>query len=86
MQKGTKVLILRMRSVPAIDETAMNTLRNIQRKLKAEGITMIFSHALEQPRRMMEKNKFMQEVGTENFCINIDAALTRASKIIAEEN
>ena len=85
MEKGTKVLILRMRSVPAIDETAMNTLRNIQKKLKAEGITMIFSHALEQPRRMMEKNKFVKEVGVENFCENIDAALMRASKIIEAE-
>lgn len=82
MKKDTKVVIVRMRSVPAIDATAMNTLRNVTNDLKKYGITVIFSHVLEQPRSIMEKNGFIEAVGSENFCENIDAALERAGQLV----
>lgn len=82
MKKDTKVVIVRMRSVPAIDVTAMNTLRNVTNDLKRYGITVIFSHVLEQPRSIMEKNGFIETVGSENFCENIDAALERAGQLV----
>ena len=59
MKKDTKVVIIRMRGVPAIDVTAMNTLRDVTTDLKEYGITVIFSHVLEQPRSIMEKNGFI---------------------------
>lgn len=82
IKKDTKVVIVRMRSVPAIDVTAMNTLRNVTNDLKRYGITVIFSHVLEQPRSIMEKNGFIETVGSENFCENIDAALERAGQLV----
>jgi len=86
MKKDTKVVIIRMRGVPAIDVTAMNTLRDVTSDLTEYGITVIFSHVLEQPRSIMEKNDFITTVGKENFCENIDAALARANEIILEIN
>lgn len=86
MKKDTKVVIIRMRGVPAIDVTAMNTLRDVTKDLNKYGITVIFSHVLEQPRSIMEKNGFIAKVGIENFCENIDVALARANVLISAKN
>lgn len=76
------VLIIRMRGVPAIDTSALNALTEILNTCKENNITLIFSHVNEQPLKMMKKAEFDIEVGQENFCPNIDAALLRAEKII----
>lgn len=80
----TKVLVIRMRSVPAIDVTALRALRDLVERAKAKGVTVVFSHVNEQPRHMMEKADFISIVGEENFAPNIDAALDRAEKIIGK--
>ena len=82
MKKDTKVVIIRMRGVPAIDATAMNTLRDVTKDLNKYGITVIFSHVLEQPRSIMDKNGFIDMIGSKNFCENIDAALARANELL----
>lgn len=76
------VLILRMRGVPAIDASALHLFYEILDTCKKNNITLIFSHVNEQPMKMMQKAKFDEEVGTDNFCPNIDAALLRAENII----
>ncbi|WP_033152275.1 SulP family inorganic anion transporter [Pseudobutyrivibrio ruminis] len=80
----TKVLVIRMRSVPAIDVTALRALRDLVERAKKKGVTVVFSHVNEQPRHMMEKADFVNTVGAENFQPNIDAALDRAEKIIGK--
>lgn len=77
----TKYLIIRMRGVPAIDITAMNALTSLCEKCKKNGITVIISHANEQPLRAMQKAGFVKLVGKENFCENIDAAIARAEQL-----
>lgn len=81
MKPETRVVIIRMRSVPAIDATAMNTLRDVTNDLLKSDISVIFSHVLSQPRALMKKNGFIDMVGAENFCENIDAALERARQL-----
>ena len=80
----TKVLILRMRSVPAVDITAMNAMENLYKKCKTDGITLILSHVNEQPMRVMQKSGFFDKVGKENFCKNIYAAIERAENLVKE--
>ena len=79
----TKCLVIRMRSVPALDTTAMNALKNLAKVCQAKGITMVFSHVNEQPMHVMEKAGFVEIIGEENFRPNISAALKRAEDIIA---
>nr|WP_330425924.1 sodium-independent anion transporter [Blautia sp. TF12-31AT] len=50
----TKCLVLRMRSVPAIDSTAMNALQNLTKLCESKGITLVFSHVNEQPMKVMK--------------------------------
>lgn len=77
----TDVLVVRMRSVPALDVTAMNTLKAVFLKMQSRQVTMIFSHVQEQPYLVMQKADFIKLAGEENFCANIDEALSRADKL-----
>ena len=78
----TKCLILRMRSVPALDSTAMNALQNLVKICESKGITLVFSHVNEQPMRVMQKAGFVELVGEENFQASISDALKRAEEVI----
>lgn len=74
----TTCLVLRMRSVPALDSTALNTLTDLVTFCHKKDITVVFSHVNEQPMKVMRKAGFVKIVGEENFCPNIKAALKRA--------
>lgn len=78
IDKDTKVVILRMGSVSAMDVSAFKKLEEVYAKCKKKHITLLLSHVTEQPRKMMEKTGFVDEVGEENFCANIQSALERA--------
>ena len=79
----TKVIIIRMRSVPAIDASAMKKLRELVERAKKKNITVIFSHVNEQPMSVMEKDGFVEYAGNDNFRENIVEAFEYAEKIIA---
>jgi SulP family sulfate permease len=76
----TSCLVLRMRAVPAIDATAMNSLQQLHKKCESKGITLILSHVNEQPLQAMKKSGFYKKVGAQNFCAHIDEALKRAER------
>ena len=75
------VVILRMRSVPALDATALHNMQKFYDRCKKSNITLILSHVVEQPYRAMEKAGFVDLVGKDNFCKNIDEALERAESL-----
>lgn len=75
---STNCLILRMRSVNAIDATAMRNFEKLLETCKKKNVTLIFSHVAEQPMSIMRKAGFDKRVGSENFCAHIDAAIQRA--------
>lgn len=77
------ILILRMRSVPALDATAMHFFEEFYAKCKKKNITLILSHVNEQPMHTMKKAEFDKLVGEENFCAHIDDALKRAEELQA---
>lgn len=78
----TKVVILRMRQVPAMDATGLYALRKVHAQLSARGVTMVLSGVRKQPRDVMTRAAFDQVVGPENICENIDRALERARHIL----
>ena len=80
----TRCLILRMRAVPAADSTAMNSMTALYERCKKNGVTLILSHVNEQPMRAMEKAGFVDLVGRENFCRNIEEALDHADKVLEQ--
>lgn len=78
---GRHVLILRMRSVPAMDITALNSLQRLCEECKDKGIQVIFSHVNDQPMSVFRKSGLYEQIGPEGFAPNIDAALARASEL-----
>lgn len=82
IDKDTKVVILRMRSVPSLDASALEALYEILEKCKKQGVTVIFSHVNGQPMKLMKKAKFDIDAGRDNFCANIDEALNKAEEIV----
>lgn len=85
MDKDTKAVIMRMRSVPAMDVSALRKLQEVQKACRKRNVTLIFSHVTEQPLKMMEKAGFVETVGRHNFCENIDEAMVRAERICGRE-
>jgi SulP family sulfate permease len=75
------VLCIRMRNVPAIDATGVETLGKIVDKCEKHNISVVFSHVNEQPMSVMEKAGFIERIGKENFCEHIDTALKRAEEL-----
>lgn len=84
VKDDTQCLILRMRSVNAIDATAMHSLEELYEKYKMKNIQIILSHVNEQPKLVMDKAGFTRKVGPQNFCSHIDDALEKARKIAKE--
>lgn len=80
-QTDKKVLIIRMKSVPALDVTALNGLSRLWLECYRQGIHVVFSHVNEQPMSVFRKSGFLEKAGEENFQPNIDAAIARAVAI-----
>ena len=81
LHENMNCLVLRMRSVSALDATAMHNFEQLYEECKELKIHLIFSHVNEQPMNVMRKCGFMEEVGSENFCDHIDEALKRAQDL-----
>ena len=79
---NVKVIIIRMRSVPTIDISAIRSFEKIAKRCEKRGITLLLSHVLDQPMSIMEKAGLTKQIGEDNFCPNIDAALEKARAII----
>ena len=80
----TKCMVIRMRSVSAMDITSMISLENVYNVCQEHGVKLVLSHVNEQPMKVMKKAGFVDKLGEENFQPNIDAALERAGKLAAE--
>ena len=85
IKNGIKVVILRMRSIPSLDVSALRAMTSVYEHCQKRGITVLFSHVNEQPMSVMKKAGFFETVGEENFLSNIDEALDYARKICSNE-
>ena len=80
-EKGKNVLIFRMRNVPAMDISGLEALEEALEICHKRGMTLVLSHVNKQPMKVMEKAGFIEKIGKENLCENIDKALERAGKL-----
>lgn len=76
------VLILRMRKVLAMDATGLNALEDLHERLHARGKHIVLSGPHTQPLFMMDKAGFLDRLGKDNVCANIELALGRAREIL----
>jgi SulP family sulfate permease len=77
-----EVLILRMRKVLAMDATGLNALEDLYERLHHRKKHLILSGPHTQPLFMMDKAGFLDRLGKENVCANIELSLARAREIL----
>jgi len=81
LEENTRVVILRMSGVPAIDATAMKNLELLHTVCQSRNVTLMLSHVHENPLATMKKAGFYEKVGAENFKETIDDALVTAERL-----
>ncbi len=77
-----KIIIIRMRNVPAIDSTGIHFLEELHRDVTKSGTHVVYSGMHAQPYRALEQMGFLKNIDEKDICANIDIALTRASEIL----
>lgn len=77
----TKVVILRMHNVPAVDISALRPLQKLEQAYSIAGITLILSHVNEQPMKAIKKAGLYDAIGAEHVTENITEALEIAKKL-----
>ncbi|HWQ32666.1 MAG TPA: sulfate permease [Blastocatellia bacterium] len=82
IEKNPKVLIIRMRMVPAIDATGLQVLEDLLERTKREGGTLMLTGVAEQPVEAMRRSGLLDGIGRENIMDDIDAALARARMLL----
>jgi len=73
-----KVLIIRLRDVPAIDATGLHALQELARRSRREGTLLVLSDVHAQPMFALVRSDILPEIGEANLFGNIDDALNRA--------
>jgi sulfate permease, SulP family len=81
-----EVLILRMRDVLALDATGLDALEDLLEKLRIDKKELILCGPHSQPLFALTRAGFIEKIGLENICGDMDAALERARKILAAKD
>ena len=81
VKPGISCVILRMRAVPSLDTDAMRSLEALVKKCSSSNTTVIMSHVNSQPLKAMKKSGLYDFIGKENFCPDINCAMTRAKQL-----
>ena len=83
ISKKPRVLIVRMRHVPFIDSTGLNVLRDLLRRTKGDGTTVIVAEPRDQPLEMMRRSGVLDLIGYDCVVGSLDLALALASEVAA---
>lgn len=81
IRPGITCVVLRMRSVTALDTDAIRGFETLCKRCADAGTTVIMSHVNPQPLKAMKKSGLYASIGAENFCTDIHAAMERAQAL-----
>ena len=80
-----KVRVIRMRKVPFIDSTGIHNLTSLCEMCRKQDIGVVLSGVNPNVRESLVKTGFSAELGEENICPDIYAALRRAGEITSRQ-
>ena len=78
----TRVVILHMASVTALDGTALNSLETLHEKLRRHKRQLILSGPHTQPYFLLEKSGFFERLGHENVTADLPSAVARGRVVM----
>jgi len=82
IESPPKILIIRMRNVPAIDGTGIHALEEVYHESLKKGTQLVLSGVHTQPLITLEQSGFLKVIGEKNILGNIDDSLDRAREIL----
>jgi SulP family sulfate permease len=82
VNKTPRVLIIRMRNVPAMDATGFHALESVCTDSYKQSIQVLLSGVQKQPMKVLKKSGFIKRFGKDKLYNNIDQALARAEKLL----
>ena len=78
-----KIVIFRMRNVPAMDASGLHAFRVAVEKLHRDGVKILLTGVQPQPMKVMFESGFVEWLGERKFCGDLDAALAFARELLA---
>lgn len=78
----TRVVILHVGAVTALDATALTALETLHDKLRHHKKHLVLSGAHTQPFAVMERSGFLERVGEANVTADLESAVARARELI----
>jgi sulfate permease, SulP family len=83
VSKKPKVLVIRMRNVPAIDSTAIHALEDLVRRTQGDGTRVLLSDVHAQPLVALGRSDTLDLIGEEHLFGRIEDALAAARAYLA---
>jgi SulP family sulfate permease len=80
-----RIVIFRMRTVPAVDATGLHALEVMLDKFHRKGTQLVLSGVQPQPMKVLYNAGFIDKIGLDNVCANIDVALVRARHLVEQK-
>lgn len=78
-----RVLVIRMAQVSALDSTGMHALRDVVKRSRREGTTVLLADVQPQPLAALRDARLLDEIGETQLFPSIEDALTRAAELAA---
>jgi len=78
----TKVLILKMANVPAMDATGYYAFNNVFENCIKHNINILLTDVKEQPLKLLEKWGFIEKLGREYLCKDLEEAQEMANSLL----
>ncbi|HMJ05819.1 MAG TPA: SulP family inorganic anion transporter [Chthoniobacterales bacterium] len=79
-----KIVIFRMRNVPAMDASGLHAFRVAVEKLHRDGVKILLTGAQPQPMKVMFESGFVTWLGERKFCGDLDEALVLSRRLLNE--
>jgi SulP family sulfate permease len=77
-----KIVIFRMRNVPAMDATGLRAFRVAIEKLHRDRVKIFFTAVQPQPMKVMFESGLVNWLGEQKFCADLDQALAAARQVL----
>ncbi len=82
----TKIIILRLRAVPAMDATAFRSLEMFFKKTRKRGRRLFITEIQQQPYSVLEKADFFTNFNMHYVCDSLEEALQKSSELLLKES
>lgn len=83
LNPNCKVLIIKMSKVPSIDATGHHEFETLYDTCKQNGTDLIILKGKKQVLRVLGSYGFVDKLGRENFCENIEGAIVRTNDLLS---